>query len=282
MKKIIMTKGLPGSGKTYWAKQAQRTEPTTVLVNKDDLRDMLHQGAWSRDREAFVLKVRDFIVVEAIKENKPVIVHDTNLAAKHETRLRQLAKENGAEFEIKDFTWVLVDDCIRQDLMRERSVGEKVIRKMFNQFLKPKIKVQGYDASLPYCVICDLDGTLALFGDANPYDRDFMQDQINPVIKRIIDDVTEDLGKLIIVSGRTDKFAFDTGKWLEENKINFTSLYMRKEGDVRKDRIVKEEIYKEHIQGKYNVLFVLDDRNQVVDMWRSMGLICLQVADGDF
>jgi hypothetical protein len=57
---------------------------------------------------------------------------------------------------------------------------------------------------------------------------------------------------------------------------------MRKEGDVRKDAIVKGEIYEKNINGKYNVLFVLDDRNQMVEMWRGLGLTCLQVADGDF
>lgn len=57
---------------------------------------------------------------------------------------------------------------------------------------------------------------------------------------------------------------------------------MRKSGDMRKDSIVKREMFDEHIRGRYNVNFVLDDRNQVVELWRSMGLTCLQVADGDF
>jgi len=43
-----------------------------------------------------------------------------------------------------------------------------------------------------------------------------------------------------------------------------------------------KEIYEENIKGRYEVLFVLDDRNRVVDFWRSIGLICLQVAPGDF
>jgi len=51
---------------------------------------------------------------------------------------------------------------------------------------------------------------------------------------------------------------------------------------MRKDVIIKQEIYEEHIKDKYDVLFVMDDRNQVVEFWRSIGLTCFQVAEGNF
>jgi hypothetical protein len=57
---------------------------------------------------------------------------------------------------------------------------------------------------------------------------------------------------------------------------------MRETGDRRKDSIIKKEIFDRHIRDVYNIEFVLDDRNQVVELWRSLGLTCLQVADGDF
>jgi hypothetical protein len=57
---------------------------------------------------------------------------------------------------------------------------------------------------------------------------------------------------------------------------------MRKQGDFRRDSIVKKEIYDNDIKGKFDVEFVLDDRQQVVDMWREIGLKCLQVAPGNF
>ena len=59
-------------------------------------------------------------------------------------------------------------------------------------------------------------------------------------------------------------------------------LHMRKTGDSRKDCIVKKEIFDAEIKDKYYIEFILDDRDQVVKMWRSMGLTCLQVADGNF
>jgi hypothetical protein len=57
---------------------------------------------------------------------------------------------------------------------------------------------------------------------------------------------------------------------------------MRKKGDFRKDSVVKKEIYEKYIKDNFNILFCLDDRNQVVNMWREIGIKCLQVQDGDF
>jgi hypothetical protein len=55
---------------------------------------------------------------------------------------------------------------------------------------------------------------------------------------------------------------------------------MRKSGDNRPDYIIKEEMWKE---ANKNILFVLDDRRSVVNMWRrQLGIVCFAVADGDF
>lgn len=51
--------------------------------------------------------------------------------------------------------------------------------------------------------------------------------------------------------------------------------------DKRRDSLVKRGLLEE-IGQLYAVRGVLDDRNQVVEMWRAAGLTCLQVADGDF
>ena len=49
--KLIMTKGLPASGKSTWAKQYLDDNPGTKRVNKDDLRAMLDNGKWSKRNE---------------------------------------------------------------------------------------------------------------------------------------------------------------------------------------------------------------------------------------
>lgn len=90
------------------------------------------------------------------------------------------------------------------------------------------------------------------------------------------------LVEIIFVSGRPDNYFYDTQKWLARNDLDVWPLFMRKENDFRKDSIIKAEIYREHIEPKYDVLFCVDDRQQVVDMWREIGLTCLQCAKGDF
>jgi hypothetical protein len=100
--------------------------------------------------------------------------------------------------------------------------------------------------------------------------------------------------EIIFCSGRPERTRADTEEWLADNRFrrdigrapypNYTyynGLYMRKDGDYRRDDIVKQEILDAHIN-KDSVLFVLDDRQSVVDMWRRNGVTCFQVAKGDF
>ena len=56
---------------------------------------------------------------------------------------------------------------------------------------------------------------------------------------------------------------------------------MRQNKDYRKDSIIKKERY-DTIKDTHDVLWVIDDRQQVVDMWRDLGLTVFQVAPGDF
>lgn len=86
---------------------------------------------------------------------------------------------------------------------------------------------------------------------------------------------------IYLVSGREETCRDITESWLEKNRVKYKKLHMRKEKDYRPDTIVKKEIYDEHFKDK-NVFCVFDDRNSVVNMWRSLGLVCLQVAEGNF
>jgi predicted kinase len=290
MKKVIITIGLPASGKTIWAKELIAKEPGKwKRINKDDLRAMLDGGKWSRENEKFVLEQRDWLITTALLRGFNVIVDDTNLAPKHRERIQELVNQHNqlgpldkAIVEIKDFTaGVSLEECIKRDQKRPNYVGEKVIRGMYNQFLKPKPVVLENDPTLPTVIVCDLDGTLALFGDANPYDRDFTKDQVNEKVLEMLNRYKKDTG-IFLVSGRMDKFKEQTKQWIEAHEIPYNQLFMRKTDDIRKDTIIKKEIYENEIKGKYNVLFILDDRNSVVEMWRQEGLTCLQVQEGDF
>lgn len=281
--KIIMMRGLPASGKSTWAKQYQKDSPNTIRVNKDELRAMLHNSVHSKGRENFILAIRDSIVMRAVSEGHDVIVDDTNFNSIHQSALESLARILGAEFEVKDFTDVSLEECIKRDQKRQNYVGEKVIKQMYNQYLKPKIVVPPANIfGLSFATICDLDGTLALFGNNNPYERDFFQDDSNVSVRVLLKAMKKNNSKILIVSGRKDTFKEVTEKWLKFHGIEYDALFMRKGDDDRKDAIIKSEIYETEIKGKYNIDFVIDDRNQVVEFWRSLGLTVLQVAEGDF
>ena len=284
MAKLLMLKGLPGSGKSTHARELAKNG--YVRVNKDDLRAMLNDGKWSKANEKFVLKVRDFIVREALTDGKSVVVDDTNLAPKHREVLADIAKEFGATFETKFFD-VEPEECIKRDLKRANSVGQKVIWDMYNQFLR-KREVYVPPEDKPEAIIVDLDGTLAHMSGRSPYDwdrvgEDVVDANISDLLYRIaVGNYDNKRPEIIILSGRDAVCHGKTFRWLKDNNIEYDALFMRPEGDMRKDSIVKRELFEEHIRDNYQVKFILDDRNQVVEMWRDMGLTCFQVAEGDF
>jgi hypothetical protein len=162
-------------------------------------------------------------------------------------------------------------------------VGEKVIRQMYRDFLQPKPPVIKFDPALPIAIVCDLDGTLALLNGRNPYDAARCEEDIvNEPVADILKTYFLAGYTILLASGRSDIHRPQTERWLDKHSIQYNALYMRVEGDFRKDAIIKREIYEHHMQGRYNIKFVLDDRNQVVELWRSLGLTVLQVAEGDF
>lgn len=143
------------------------------------------------------------------------------------------------------------------------------------------------DESLPHIVLCDLDGTACIMGDRSPYEESKVHlDKPNYAVTDLINLLSgRKLKKFVFMSGRTNTCREASIDWIDKNTLisrEDIELYMRKAGDNRKDSIVKEELYREHIQPNYYVDFVLDDRNQVVEMWRRLGLTCFQVAEGNF
>lgn len=87
---------------------------------------------------------------------------------------------------------------------------------------------------------------------------------------------------VLLVSGRPMDYWNQTTEWLQKHMPKWDGLFMRKHNDFRKDSIIKSEIFKNEIEPRFEVIFCVDDRQQVVDMWRELGLTCLQCAKGDF
>ncbi|MHB8483645.1 MAG: phosphatase domain-containing protein, partial [Nitrospiria bacterium] len=155
---------------------------------------------------------------------------------------------------------------------------------MYEKYVKPIMKEEYREVvHLPQAYIFDIDGTLAIRGNRGIHDYDKVSvDTPNDNIAHI-ERVLERAGyKIIVCSGRKDSCREETEKWLKKNFITYDVLLMRDKDDNRKDSIVKRELFEKNIRGKYFVMGCFDDRNQVVEMWRNMGLTCYQVADGNF
>lgn len=284
---LIFTVGLPASGKSTWAKN-MATDSNFVRISRDDLRNM--RGTyWIPEQENMISDWEVQLAVLAFNSGKSVILDATNLSEKRRLEFREkvMRKTNVLFlFRTKLFD-TSVEECIKRDNERTvGKVGKKVILDMANRYgLKTKYPEYRYQAGLPSAIICDLDGTLA----ENITGRGFYdwsrvgEDAMDTTINNILDYHREHGVKIIIMSGR-DGVCFDeTHKWLVDHGIIFDSLLMRAEKDQRKDSIVKKELFDEYVKDKYNILFALDDRDQVVDMWRKeLGIKCLQVNYGDF
>lgn len=211
-----------------------------------------------------------------------MVVDDTNLNPIHEQVLRELAAQFKADFAVKFFD-VTVAECIERDLRRPVSVGARVIKQQYNQWLRKTAPAPVFDPALPTIILCDIDGTVAHMSARSPFDwKKVGQDTVDKEIGGLLALIATEID-IVFMSGRDAVCRTETEAWLEKHGLKYLALHMRAENDNRKDNIVKRELYEQHIAGKYNVFFVLDDRDQVVDMWRNeLGLKVLQVAEGDF
>ena len=133
-------------------------------------------------------------------------------------------------------------------------------------------------------IICDIDGTLAILGRRSPYDYQHVnRDRLNEPVALLVRAMSAQGYDIVLFTGRESSSEAKTKAWLEKHTIPYSTLVMRAVGDNRKDAVVKREMYERAVEGRYSVAFVLDDRDQVVAMWRKdLRLPCFQVDYGNF
>ena len=294
--KVILTIGLPGSGKTTWAVKYCKENPNFRRINNDDIRAVILDPdvKWTPKLEDEVRRIRNNQTNLLLFSGYDLIIDNTHLNPKTLRKTKEFIRQSFPQvvIEEKSFLDVMVYECVRHDAERivrgERGVGSKVIFDMAHKAgleIYPKLKS---DPNLLNCIICDLDGTLALFGNRrSAYDASncHFVDEINPAVQHVLQTyIFDDCNfPIFFFSGRTDKYKEQTIKFLHKAGFiltdGFISLAMRKEGDFRADTIVKEEMYNEFIKDKFNVLFCLDDRPSVVRLWKELGLNVFNVGD---
>lgn len=136
MKKLVILRGLPASGKSTWALDYVRKHPRTwIRLNMDDIRHMMGQY-WVEGREPLVRSLFDVIVHEClVNETYNIVIDNTNLAKSKIDEKVDNANYHGYKVYEKDFD-VSPKECIRRDDERIEPVGKKVIMDMYNYYIR--------------------------------------------------------------------------------------------------------------------------------------------------
>ena len=140
-------------------------------------------------------------------------------------------------------------------------------------------------------VIFDIDGTLADVSERihhvrkkpknwNAFFEGMAQDKAIHSMVRLCNILHASGIHILLCSGRNEQHRAETVNWLAGQGVNYHELLLRKEHDRRSDTVVKREMLANIDKSK--ILFVVEDRSRVVEMWRSEGLVCLQCAPGEF
>lgn len=298
---VIFTIGCPGAGKTTWATKQVTTQKKTFMISLDDLRwlskrtdgnDKTNDGLWHNLAYGLIRTYFNYGPIDTL------IIDATNLKESHrknfEHFISKVADEVNREFTIEhkvfDLNWVDLEK--RNQKRGDKAVPISVLRTMYikmQEYMETR-KIYIPDTSKPKAIIVDIDGTLANNKQRSPYDLTQLHtDTVKEEVFNLIKMYKKDNHKILLVSGRhmgnkddDNCYCTATHDWLRKNKIPYDALYMRRHNDTRKDDVVKEEIFWNRLASNYNIKVAIDDRNRVVEMWRRIGVKCLQVEFGEF
>lgn len=299
--KILILVGAPGSGKSTFARNFLQTEANWNRVCRDDFRTMQFEDTRGSDRNEILITYAIEGAIEALLLRKSNVLIDATHCKKayimsYVERFGHLAD---IEFKLFDISLEELESrCEEREKNTGKFIPKEVIKKMYNELqqlkthfdFKPIPRKQLHfkhleqETNKPSCFLFDLDGTLA---DANgrnmfnPKPEDVMKDiPIQAVIKVV--HALKDKHEIIFVSGREATNYESTCSWLIKyvfDDVQTTlNLFMRAEGDYRRDSIIKKEILHEHILPNYNVIAAFDDRLQVIrECWNKENIFCFNV-----
>ena len=299
MKALILV-GTSASGKSTFAKDLCK-EYNWIQIERDTYREFLLVTKFNAPKGSEQFKCADNIwkhwkfnsknedlinkevndeIARAHRNNFNICFSDTNLNVARRDALKLKLEALGYEVEIKVFGLDLsLEELWKRDLWRKNSVGYAIIASQYQKFRKefPKYTLKDV-SSKPECVIFDIDGTLAIMGNRSPYAWGKVgEDEYNELLFISMIAYFESGYKIKVMSGRDSVCRDATRKWIIDGAIKFGAncgfdldLHMRAEGDMRKDTIIKEELFFKYVDGNYKVKAVYDDRNCIVRLWMDM------------
>lgn len=296
-KKIILTRGIQGSGKSTWAKAWVAEDPEhRIRINNDDLRNMFGVY-WVPSREDVVSHAKQTIVTYAMGKQYDIVVDNMNLNPKEVQYWTNVVNyyngytKTGERYEIefKDF-FTPLEECIRRDAARPNPIGEKVIRdtwKRYKHFIQTS-EVEKYvdnlrlwDSGKPMCVVIDMDSTVCFNTSKRPWFGDGSTEAMIDDVPNygVVELIKAQEYPVVVCTGRNKDQHKVTREWLANQGIHPIAYYMRENGDYRKGVEVKAELMNQ-ILDEYNVLVVFEDCEPIVQKYREMGLTVLQPNKG--
>jgi predicted kinase len=295
---LLLTRGIPGSGKSTYAYKWLAEDPENrVRVNRDDLRMELYgkyvilddKGGMDKNAEGRVTQEEQKRIRAALKAGKSVIVDNTNINMRVIPGYQKLAQENGANLSHKDFP-ISLEEAQRRNAARDRVVDPTVIERMYKNNLGPNgefhlfpgdFKTRGFRTPFrrEAGAIFDLDGTLVdvrdvrhfvkgKFRNFDMFHRSSLWSPPNPEVVELLKDTQKAGMPIIIVSARQEIYRDISQKWLADNGIEYDNMYLRPQEDARPDFYVKHDILKK-VREHYDVAFAVDDNPAVRDVWLS-------------
>ena len=291
-KVAIVTVGVSASGKSTWAREFLEKNHNFIEINRDTIRAQVFQQKtgrpfvwreWKWKWEDEVTAIQSEMINHSATADTVdgIIISDTNLSETRNASLKKRLEGLGFTVEFREFP-VTFEEACRRDAGRTNGVGYDVIAKQFEQWNKLKVQQYSASTSLAKAIIVDVDGTLAhMNGNRGPFDWDKVY--LDTVDEEVVQAVTGFYNagyKVLIVSGRDGVCREMTWEWVCK-ALGFMpdGFFMRNEGDMRGDDIVKSEIFWDKIATKYNVRAVFDDRPRVCRFWRSIGIKVFQMGN---
>ncbi len=298
---LLVLVGAPGAGKSTFAKYHLRTHLNWARVCRDDFWQMHFSQSFLSDLdEQMITRMIDAAIESLLVHKTSVIADATHTKREYlDDYIRKFGHLADVSFKVFEGTAeVLHKRCKARYAETGKFIPATAIDKHIGhlEHLKQKFDFAAreqrqrqnvtmqQDKTLPKAILCDLDGTLALLNGRNPFDASTCDaDLLNEPVANVLRNYKQLGFTIILLSGREDRYKTPTLQFLEQHGIVYDRLLMRKENDGRKDAIIKRELFDAEIAGKYFIEFILDDRNQVVNMWRDeLKLPCFQVYYGDF
>ncbi len=299
---VYVTVGVPASGKTTWAEEMCANDANIVNVNRDDARQELFgpfkwgEYKFTDKNEKLVTKTCLDRAMIALTQGKSVIISDTNLYPEFRSKWASIATEFGAKYEEVLFH-INYEVAAARDAARDMTVGKKILTNMLQKYhnlnrdlivkhFKEKLEAAWADAHT-LIVLSDIDGTVAemhkgVKGKRSPFEwLRVGEDTPRPNVLFSLSLYSEHY-PVWFMSGRDGVCESHTTEWLKEHAPFYTGLVMRKPSDSRPDWVIKLELLLELAEMGIKPVVMFDDRDQVVNTLREVGVEVWQVQPGNF